>query len=265
MDIQSTPTALSSSGEAITTIFSQFVQARGQFVKACQQVHLLGAKLRSLRKRFERARAGKNSLFTYTYHLQITTLESVRDMYEEYARKKSAQLLFISDVIDHTQMLRVYPGNSQTDLLDEEQDSNPEVLFSATADNSDTRMESERGIANLSEREETSLSSNGRNPYATDEERPALMMDQVSDDAPMEEEGVPVHFQDNSSLTHVNAESFSMNWDLMDYLEDCEDDSEDDFDLSDEELGEVDEEMVSLYEQTVNDTLETFSLVWTGP
>ena len=80
------------------------VRIEKRFTKCCQQIDFLESKLDYLQVRFARAVEAGDHPFLYTLHLQIATIEGMRNVYYRYAEKKLFEiaalerLLFDEDV-----------------------------------------------------------------------------------------------------------------------------------------------------------------------
>ena len=64
-----------------------------QFETVCEQIRLLNQRLDEIQTRYCRATSGCKNRARYTLRLQVSTLEGIRNMYVEYAKRKAEDLI----------------------------------------------------------------------------------------------------------------------------------------------------------------------------
>ena len=77
------------SEQTIEMLTTQLRVIECKFCRACRQVVLLNNKITDLQARYDRALEVGRKSFSYTLHLNLKTIENVRDMYSEYASQKA--------------------------------------------------------------------------------------------------------------------------------------------------------------------------------
>ena len=63
-----------------------------RFTKCCQQIDFIDTKLDYLQVRVARAFEAGDRPFLYTLHLQIATIEGMRNVYYQYGKKKGFEI-----------------------------------------------------------------------------------------------------------------------------------------------------------------------------
>ncbi len=109
----------------IHQLFQDFKVLDRKFHKACDQIRLLNRHINNLQTRYDRAFHANQRSFKYNLRLKLTTYEGVRNMYQEYARRRAEELEIMKDAL-------IQRGQ---DSDEEDSDSDPESWYLDSDDN----------------------------------------------------------------------------------------------------------------------------------
>lgn len=70
-------------------LYNNLQQSETSFHKACSQIIVLSRKLKELRSRYDQATVNNQRAFRYSLRMRIAAVESVREVYCEYAYGKA--------------------------------------------------------------------------------------------------------------------------------------------------------------------------------
>ena len=87
------------SQQTIEMLTTQLHVLERKFHRACRQVLILNNKIIELLERYNRAQEVDRESFRYSLDLQLTTTVAVKDMYHEYACRRSDEMDAIQDYL----------------------------------------------------------------------------------------------------------------------------------------------------------------------